>query len=198
MNIDYTELFEKEITLAADEVNCLGPQLVLENCTIRSACDHDTLKIVGLQMSGGNFIQHKRLTNFQFDGAQFIDVKFSGNFIGCDFGDWETSDRSSVSGCDFSDAVLDACRFLNCDMQGILLPEWPCFTILHPWEARSVVLSRNWPRELGITLDVYTDNDPECVAACGNAEIHAKKNQISLDECRKLLMLLPGLKIRGQ
>ena len=72
MDIDYTKLSEKEITLTADEVNCLGPRLVLENCIIRSACDHDTLKIVGLEMIGGSFVQHKRLTHFQFDAAQFI------------------------------------------------------------------------------------------------------------------------------
>jgi len=196
MDIDYTKISEQDIKLTSEEANFLGPELVLENCTINSNCDRDTLTIAGLTMIGGDFIQHARLSDFHFSRAHLINVKFTGNFIGCDYGDWEKLDRSSVSGCDFSEAILDGCRFLNCDMHGIQLPKWPNFAILNPINARSVVLSRKWPSEIGITLDVYTDNDPECVAICGNAEILAKEDKISLDDLRELLMTLPGINIQ--
>jgi len=195
MDIDYTKLARTEIKLSGSEVNFLGPELVLENCSIHSECDCNTLCIAGLKMNGGDFIQHSPLNDFHFNRAHLVNVKFIGNFIGCDFGDWETSDRSSVNGCDFSDAVLDGCRFLNCDMDEIQLPKWPNFAILNPIDARPVLLSRKWPSDIGVTLDVYTDNDPECVAICGNAEVLSKEDKISLDDLRELLMTLPGITI---
>lgn len=196
MKLHHAKYIDDDIRLSNAIINSLGPELYLENCTVESACEQRALFICGLKMVGGKFSQMIPLTNFQFEQAYFSNVKFNGNFIGCDFGDWENPERPLVEECDFTDATLDGCRFLNCDVQKINLPKWPCFTLLNPAAARSVVLARQWPSKVGLVLDIYTDNDPECVAISGNAQRLAEKNALTLDDFRQLLMTLPGIKIR--
>lgn len=195
MKLHHATVAEENIKLLDQEVNVLGPELYVEDCNIYSDCDNGALIIAGMKMVGGKFFQDSPLTNFHFENAHFLNVKFSGTFIGCDFGDWDDSERSSVSHCDYSDAILDGCRFLNCDMESIKLPKWPCFTLINPSVARSAVLSRQWPSKVGMILDIYTDNDPECVGICGDAQRLAKKNSLSIADFRQLLMTVPGMQI---
>jgi len=195
MKLHHATYTEEDIKLSNTVINSLGPELHLEKCIVESACEQRALFISGLKMIGGKFAQISPLTNFQFEHVYFSKVKFSGNFIGCDFGDWENPQFPLVEECDFTEAMLDGCRFLNCDVQNISFPKWPCFTLLNPGAARSVALSRQWPSKVGVVLDIYTDNDPECVAVSGNAQRLAEKNALTLDDFRQLLMTLPGIKI---
>lgn len=195
MKIHYSKLVEKDIKLSNETTNLLGPELYLEKCSIESDCDQHALFISGIKMVGGKFPQIRPLTNFHFERAYFSNVKFCGNFIGCDFGGWEDPERPLVEECDFTTAILDGCRFLNCDVHNINFPKWPCFTLLNPAAARSVVLSRPWPSKIGLVLDIYTDNDPGCVAICGSARRLAEKNALTLVDFRQLLMILLGIKI---
>lgn len=195
MKIHYSRLVEKDIKLSNKVINVIGPELYLEKCSVESDCNQRALFISGMKMVDGNFSQIRPLTNFHFERAYFSNVTFSGNFIGCDFGDWENPEHSLVEGCNFTNAILDGCRFLNCDVHNINFPKWPGFTLLNPAAARSVVLSRHWPSKVGLVLDIYTDNDLQCVAVCGNARRLAEKNALTLDDLKQLLMTLPGIKI---
>lgn len=47
----------------------------------------------------------------------------------------------------------------------------------------------------GLTLDIYTDSDRECVAIIGDASELAKKSRLPLSEIRALLQTIPGLNI---
>ena len=116
-------------------------------------------------------------------------------FVGCDFGDWDSIENSSIESCDFSDAELDGCRFLNCNVGDMLFPHWPCFVIANPGDALSYVISRKWPGKIGMLLRIYTDTDAQCVAVSGDAGRMAAKNGISLDEMRDLLESIPGIRI---
>jgi len=196
MKIRNTKLSNERLLLSNVEVNSLGPALELEQCEIVSDCREKSLVIPGMEMVGGKFVQQDRtLSNFHFENAHFRGVSFSGNFSGCDFGDWDSTEKSSIADCDFSEARLEGCRFLNCDMDTIELPRWPCFTIVGLADARDFVLGYQWPGKVGITLDVYTDNDPECVAICGDAEQMAKASGIVLEHLRASLQLIPGVRI---
>lgn len=77
------------------------------------------------------------------------------------------------------------------------MPPWPYFCLSDPAKARGFVMSKSWPKSMGLTLDIYTDTDPECVAIVANASVIADKNKLSLDEVRALLEGIPGLEIRG-
>lgn len=195
MNIKEKSLTKYRIDLRNDVVNILGPNLELNECEIISNCETEAIAIAGIKMNGGVFEQNRSLVNFNFEKAHFNNVLFKGNYIGCDFGDWDLEERSSISNCDFSLALLDGCRFLRCDPNYIQFPKWPCFTIISPCEARQYVLSRNWPEKIGVILSIYTDTDPECVAVTGDALRIAKKNKITLLELRELLLKIPNILI---
>jgi len=196
MKIRNAKFSHERLFLSNVEVNALGPDLELEHCEIFSDCVWKSLLISGMRMTGGRFVQQDRtLSDFHFENVHFRGVGFSGNFSGCDFGDWDSLKKSSIADCDFSAARLDGCRFLNCDIDTIELPRWPCFTIVGLGDARDFVSGYQWPGKVGITLDVYTDNDPECVAICGDAQRMAKPSGIVLEDLRASLQLIPGIRI---
>lgn len=196
MKLSYQILMGERLLLSNLEVHSLGPELTLQNCEIYSDCEEAALIPSGVRMSGGRFIQQDRaLRDFHFEHVHFDGVKFEGAYEGVDFGDWDTPQKSSIVSCDFTLARLDGCRFLNCDIHTILLPKWPCYTIVDLPTARSFVLARQWPTKIALYLDVDTDNDPECVAISGDAARLARKAGITLDELRGLLQPIPGMLI---
>lgn len=195
MRLNNVQLSNQEIKLTGDEVHALGPGLILTRCDVISDGDFNSLIVAGMTMVGGRFIQEAVLTNFHFAYAHFLGIKFSGSYSGCDFGDWDAVEKASIEECDFTDANLDGCRFLNCDVQTIKFPKWPGFTIINPAAALSHVSSFQWPERLGSLMFIYADNDPECSAICGDAERIAKKYGLGLDELRDLLVLVPGIQI---
>lgn len=197
MNISNKSLSGAVVNLDDEQVNVLGPGLVLTNCEVVSDCAGEAIVIAGLRMTGGKFEQRRTLSNFHFEHAHFEAVSFSGTYVGCDFGDWNSVEASSIAGCDFSNAHLDGCRFLNCNTSSIGFPVWPCFTILNPSKALEYVSSNEWPAKIGLMLKIYTDVDPECVAVCGDAARIAKKGGTSLGELKGMLEGIPGMRIEG-
>lgn len=192
-------LSRRELVLKDHEVNVLGPRLVLEECTVVSECGHRALVVAELTMRGGSFQQRRRsLTNYQFDNAHFDGVRFVGRFVGCDFGDWDTTVKASIARCTFEEATLDACRFLNCDAGNIVFPAWPCFVVHDPSRAREYVESQQWPIELGLVLNVITRNESACVASCLDARRVEKNDGLPLDAIRATLRDIPGLAIRDR
>lgn len=195
MNFKNQHLSQREISITDDEVNVLGPDLVLEGCSILSSCTAEALVIAGLRMKEGAFDQRSPLSNYHFERAHFEGVSFVGSYSGCDFGDWDSDQKSSIVNCDFTNARLDGCRFLRCKTETIRFPKWPYFTIINPGAARQYVLSQSWPGRVATTLGIYTDVDPECVAITGDAERIAKKNKLALSDFRDLLAKIPGILI---
>ncbi len=195
MKFKNQHLSQQEISLSDDEVNTLGPELVLEDCSVVSSCTAEAIVIAGVRMKGGVFDQRLPLSNYHFERAHFERVSFIGSYSGCDFGDWDSEQKSSIVDCDFTNARLDGSRFLRCKTETIRFPKWPCFTIVNPRSARQYVISQNWPGRVGTTLDIYTDADSECVAITGDAERIAKKNKLSVTDFRNLLIKIPGILI---
>jgi hypothetical protein len=193
MKLKDTHISNEKIILAGEDIPSLGPNLVLENCEVVS--NETELIFAGFKMIGGQFVQQVPLEDHRFKFGHFSGVKFSGIFSGCDFGDWESNERSSIENCDFSGAMLDGCRFLNCEVETLVLPKWPCFTLVNPSGTRKFVQSKEWPAKIASYLDFCTDEDPECVAVCDDAARVAKKNSLSLSEFRDILLTVPSIKI---
>ncbi|MFZ6643639.1 hypothetical protein ACO0LL_28205 [Undibacterium sp. TC4M20W] len=129
-------VLDQVITLEPNVDYFLGPNLRLLNCKIVSNAIARNIFFSGVEMTEGFFEQGPRLENFHFEKAHFNKVKFCGDFAGCDFGDWDNSDKSSIVNCDFVDANMNDCRFLNTDMRTISLPAWPHFSLHSPVDAR--------------------------------------------------------------
>ena len=195
MKLKNNHLSKQEIKLDKGQVNVLGPNLILVECDVISHSTNDELIVAGLTMRGGSFIQKLTLSNFHFKHTHFSNVNFDGNYVGCDFGGWDSVDNASIESCDFSGANLDGCRFLNCDAEALKFPIWPCFVIFNPTASLSFVSSRKWPGKIGMLLQIYTDSDPECTAVCGDAGRIAAKNGIALQDFRSLLESIPGISI---
>jgi hypothetical protein len=195
MDLRDITISKDEIRLPNGEEHTLGPSLKLKQCKVISDCSEKFLIIVGLTMEGGSFVQTRTLKNFHFEDAHFKAVEFEGHYIGCDFGDWDSVKKASIKDCDFEKSILESCRFLNCDPRNIKFPKWPCFQIINPASAADYVRSKSWPQPLKVLLEVATDTEPTCVAACDYAKPLAKETGLSLDKLRELLTPIPGMQI---
>jgi hypothetical protein len=192
-----TILTGKDIEFNNSDMHFLGPNLVLVDCTLSIKSKRKGFGIIGFQMKGGQFEIVSHLTDIQFDQVQFENVKFKGRFSGIDFGWWDSSEPGSIKNCDFSEATLDACRFLNTDMSTIKLPHWPIFQIPDPLRLAAWVREHKhkWPPKLAIALDVATDIEPGCSASVDNAQMLADADGVSLAEMRAVLAPIPGIVI---
>lgn len=56
-------------------------------------------------------------------------------------------------------------------------------------------MSRVWPEGIGLLLNIYTDEDPECVANISDAQILADEKKMPLSELRSILEAIPGVEI---
>lgn len=196
MNIRDEIVVNQTVRLASDQVSVLGPNLELRDCVVVSEANSDGVAFAGAAMIGGVFDQRTPLEDFHFERVHFRGVRFVGTYSGCDFGDWDDMQKSSVTECDFSESSLNNCRFLNCEMAEIKTPSWPCFILSNPALARDFVKSKSWPRKIDMVLDIYTDTDPQCVAVVGNADVLALDSSLTAAELRTLLQEIPGIGIR--
>ncbi len=76
-----------------------------------------------------------------------------------------------------------------------MFPVWPRFSIVNPYLARDYVQSQAWPSNMGIRMDVYTNNSPRCNAIFGDAAVFAKEYKVDQSDLRALLEMIPGIVI---
>lgn len=179
------------LTLPHDKVTTLGPNLILNSCILQSETTGEGIILAGVKLNSCKFYQKIPLSNFQFERIHLKDVTFYGTFLGCDFGDWDSTQSSSVEDCDFTQTELDGCRFLNCNMSSIKLPEWPNISfILNQPSHKSIssLIKPNGPLKLKEKLNLFLDQDPECKAIVISANTLSRKCDLSLDELKKVLM----------
>lgn len=121
-----------------------------------------------------------------------------GRLSGCDFGHREPHmpgrEHGAIEDCDFSEALLDGCRFHGCDMRTLRLPRWPCFTILDPL-GRSHELSRlDWPEgRVPISIKDPIHEPPSTVAVTLYAPAFVKGRDTTPDALLAFLEKLDGV-----
>lgn len=173
----------------------LGPNLTLRHCTvilkvpashlfINQACFIDCMLEVKLELK--NFQQWIR--------AQLKGCRFKGRLVGCDFGHWPGYGSApeyqygSIEDCDFSEAHLNACRFIDCDPLTLRLPRWPYFTILDPIGRAAELREGRWPSLFGRVLIADLHNDPPATAAATfHAPTIAKQLETTPEELRAVI-----------
>lgn len=110
----------------------------------------------------------KRQRDFDFFSARFISCKFEGTYSGISFGSEDRGeplyDFGTVEHCDFTQAVLDGCRFVNVDVSTLKFPGLPHVVILNPYTRAGEVAALDWPGHLGKYMEICT-NKPESVKA---------------------------------
>jgi hypothetical protein len=158
----------------------LGPNLTLRNCTLVLKVSARDLYYDGAHLIDCTLEVKQELKNHQqWLYAALEGCRFKGRMSGCDFGRWpgyaKGWERGSIQNCDFTEALLDGCRFHGCDARTLRFPSWPCFTILDPIR-RSQELSRvQWPGRFGSVVVEDLQNDPpSTVAVTFSAPAQAK------------------------
>jgi len=179
MRIKNTVIRGETIELPKGESVIVGPDVRFENCKIRSRSSSRDLTLFNVKLVDCEFVSSVKLANVSLCGVSFDRCSISGTFSGCSFGLWPEYFSDPVEGdvieCDFSSAVLDSCRFMRCELEGTILPTWPCFTILSPSTRKEELLSVGWQDDVGFLIAAYCDAPNETVAICGHANSIVKK-----------------------
>ena len=149
---------DQEIVLTNEQQNFLGPELTFENCRLIFRCAHTSLIITRTKFINCRIEIRRKLVNFQSLRAWLQGCTFRGTLRSNDFGHWPPTfaDMAGIRDCDFSEATLDLCRFVDCPIETITLPRWPCFTILHPYQNLSRFESVKSPVDLSFLSHPYT------------------------------------------
>jgi hypothetical protein len=140
----------------------LSTGLTLRHCTLVLNVPASRLIINQARFIDCAFEVKQQLTNHQdWISASLKGCRFKGRFFSCDFGHWPEYGSQpeyqfgSIEDCDFSEAQVDACRFIGCDPRTLRLPRWPCFSFLEPVRHANELRSAQWPGHFG---EVIVDN----------------------------------------
>jgi hypothetical protein len=150
-----------------DALYYLGPNLTLRQCTLVIKVPTRRLLLLGPQFMGCTIDVKKELKNFPWYEASLKNCRLIGRFSGNDFGhrpgSTSSDATSGIEACDFTEAILDACRFIGCDVSTLRFPKWPCFTLLSPYERRRELAAFKWPGEVRFAMDF--SRGPESIVA---------------------------------
>jgi hypothetical protein len=156
-------------TLVLSERDCHG--------LVNSTFDVGTLKlaqakfgptIVQSIVAGSDVIAVKPQKEYRLFRVRFIDCRFHGVFSGVDFGRaGETQPEENfgaIENCDFTDATLDGCRFINVNVSGLRFPTTGHVVLIDPSKRAADVAAMQWPGLLGTYMEGCT-NRPESFKA---------------------------------
>lgn len=165
--LEHRSIDNESIILDNSVVHFLGPKLTLTTCTVDLRLSGRQLAIVEAELVDCHIKVRRTLKNFPWCDASLRGCRFTGTLSGHDFGHWPDlyAPNGGIRDCDFSAAILDGCRFIECDIDSITLPTWPCFTIINPIARAADMLAIQWPGRLGILGEIYADSPPPGIVA---------------------------------
>lgn len=188
------ETIENEaLTFDGSTPTILGPGLVLKGCQLTLRTSQKNLVVSGVVIEGSSIQARAPLKNFKWCEATIRDCRFTGHYIGCDFGRWpEFFERpGEITDSDFSGAILEGCRFLNCDVESLRLPRWPSFTILQPAEQAQQLAGVSWPGSVRLLMGVIGQSPRGTSAVTEHAPSVVKRRGGTEAELRAILEALP-------
>ncbi|QRN98393.1 pentapeptide repeat-containing protein [Archangium violaceum] len=171
----------------------LGSNLTLRNCTLVLKVSAKNLFLTGARFIDCTFEVKQELKNHQaWVKASLEGCRFKGPLSGCDFGHWPGYARGwehgAIQDCDFTEARLNACRFMGCDPATLRFPRWPCFTILDPIGRAPELRGVKWPDLFGrvVVQDLHNE-PPSTVAVSYHAPTVAKQLETTSEELRAVI-----------
>ncbi len=185
-----------ELILTGKEIEYLGPNLILQRCKVTLQMSARWLTITETRFVDCAIKTKRKLLDYPSWSNAFIDgCSFAGTFSGNDFGRragyWP---EGGLRNCDFSRAILDQCRLMDCDLSSIRLPLWPGFSVVAPLNGakglETVEMSaplRRW------TTSLSRKRPSETTAIVYHAPTLAKLYGFSEDELRRVLGNMSGI-----
>jgi hypothetical protein len=173
----------------------LSTNLTLRNCTVVLKVPASRLIIKQATFIDCTFEVKQELKNHQsWLAASLKGCRFRGRLTGCDFGHWPeyASDpwyqHGSIEGCDFTEACLNACRFMGSEPATLGFPKWPCFTFLYPIRNAPVLRGVKWPALFGrVVVGDLHNEPPPTVAVTYHAPTIAKQMETTPEELRAVI-----------
>lgn len=173
----------------------LGRNLTLKNCTLALKVPARQLFVRDVRFTNCTFEVKQELKNFQeWIQASLKGCRFTGRLTGCDFGHWPEygSDPEyqlgSIEDCDFTEARMNACRFMGCNPRTLRLPRWPCFTFLDPIRHAPELRGAKWPDLFGRIVVGDLHNEPRpTMATIFHAPTIAKQCETTPEELRAVI-----------
>ncbi|WP_309894015.1 hypothetical protein [Archangium sp.] len=173
----------------------LGPNLTLRHCTVVLKVPARRLHLLGVRFIDCTFEVKQELKNYQeWICASLEGCRFKGRLTGCDFGHWPeylnepAYQLGSIKDCDFSEARLDACRFMGCDPATLRFPKWPCFTFLDPIRRAAELREVKWPGLVGdVIMDELHTHPSPTKALTYSASILAKRLETTIEDIRAVI-----------
>jgi hypothetical protein len=186
---------ERLILDSATELYYLGHNLTLRDCTLIIKVPARALVIARTQLIDCTIEVKRQLNTFLWDAAFLKGCRFKGRFIGNDFGSWpDTRTEGGIEDCDFTEAHLDGCRFLECDARTIRFPRWPYFTFLEAGGKARELGTVPWPGAKGPIIGrVLAQTPPEVQALSYSARELAKFCGTTPEAIRAVLEKLEGV-----
>lgn len=191
----HTKLSGEKIPIAAGDITVLGPSLELFQCELLIKGGSDALTIVEVLIRESVISTQKNLKNFRFYDARIERSRFSGRYTGCGFGSRPDhyNPKGGIVGCDFTQATLDMCDFMNCDMSTLTLPKWPTITFLYPLR-REMIDAVKWPGLMKVFVsDVLFTRPAGTAAICISSPSFQKKFKVSEADLKAVLEGLPDV-----
>ncbi|MES2644239.1 MAG: hypothetical protein V4850_32435 [Myxococcota bacterium] len=154
------------VLLPAGVYNYLGPKLRIVDGEIIIQASAQNLTVTEVEMLRCRVRTTRKLSNFAWHGARIKESTFAGRYSGNDFGQrvGQAGETGSVQGCDFSQSVLDACRFSGPEITDNVYPRWPCFVIHEPLRAASELKRVQWPGRVSIMMNLPMAPDVRVLA----------------------------------
>lgn len=195
VNLENAELVNERLEIGSDVVYFLGPNLTLRNCTLVLKIAARNLIIPHARFIDCTFAFKRELKNFRWKNSHLKGCRFTGRFSGNDFGEFSYAPgQGSIEDCDFTEARLDACRFLGCDARTLRFPTWPCFTLFEPVRRWRELSAHSWPGTIGpITLEVLKKSPATTAAATFSAPTLAKQHGTTPEAIKAVLEKLDGV-----
>jgi hypothetical protein len=150
-------------------------------------------------MNGAEFlactITAKRRLQWDCTKARLTRCTLRGSFSGSDFGyrppPYGDSDFGAIGDCDFSQAILDGCRFFGCDLSSLKLPPWPCFTIVDRAKAFEAIKEKPLPGTLDILFEPAVPGELAC---CYYAPQVTRERHVTEEEIHRLIQDNPYIR----
>jgi hypothetical protein len=202
--------YRLDATGAIREQTLVGDTVVLsdDNCRalVKSMLTSGVLRFAQPKKAGGlvmstlrdcqvEAIQPQRDSNFFT--ARFINCRFHGVFSGIDFGRMDGTelheDFGTVEGCDFTDATLDDCRFINVDTSTLKFPRRDHAVLLEPSKRAADVPAIAWPGHLDRYMQICTEKRESLKALVMHLPSLARLVQSTEDEVKDALQEFGGV-----
>jgi hypothetical protein len=186
---------ERLVLDSATELYYLGHNLTLRDCTLIIKVPARALVIARTRFIGCTIEVKRQLKNFRWQSVFLKGCSFKGSFSGNDFGEWPSAPgQGGIEDCDFSEARLDATRFLGCDVRSLRFPRWPCFTIFDPVSRWRELSAFSWPAKMGCVLvEGFAESPASTVALTFSAPDLAKRYDTTPEAIRAVLKQLDGV-----